>query len=93
MAIATDCNPGSSPICSIRFAMSLAANLFHLTPEECLAGVTREAAKALGIESKGTLEIGKDADIAIWDINHPNELTYWIGINPLSKLIIAGEMI
>lgn len=94
MAIATDCNPGSSPICSIRFAMTLAANLFQLTPEECLAGVTREAAKALGIENKkGTLEIGKDADIAIWDINHPNELTYWVGFNQLSNLIIKGKVI
>ena len=74
--------------------MTLAANLFQLTPEECLAGVTREAAKALGIENKkGTLEMGKDADIAIWDINHPNELTYWIGFNQLSNLIIKGKVI
>jgi imidazolonepropionase len=56
--------------------------------------VTREAAKALGLENKkGTLEIGKDADIAIWDINHPNELTYWIGFNQLSNLIIKGKVI
>ena len=92
MAIATDCNPGTSPLCSIRLAMSLASNLFQLTPEECLAGVTREAAKALGIKNtKGTLETGKVADIAIWDINHPNELSYWMGLNQLFTLIIGGK--
>ena len=92
MAIATDCNPGTSPLCSIRLAMSLASNLFKLTPEECLAGVTREAAKALGIKNtKGTLETGKVADIAIWDINHPNELSYWMGLNQLFALIIGGK--
>ena len=92
MAIATDCNPGTSPLCSLRLAMALASNIFKLTPEECLAGVTKEAAKALGIESsKGSLIEGKQADIAVWDINHPNELSYWLGLNQLSALYIKGQ--
>lgn len=92
LAIATDCNPGTSPICSIRAAMNLASVLFHLTPEECLAGVTRNAAMALGLEQDiGTLEVGKRADIAVWDIGHPRELSYWLGLNQLSELLIAGQ--
>ena len=91
IAIATDCNPGSSPICSLRTTMALATSLFKLTPEECLAGVTRNAATALGLGSdRGTLEIGKRADLAIWDINHPQVLSYWIGSNELSELLVAG---
>ena len=92
IAIATDCNPGTSPLCSVREAMALACRLFRLTPEECLAGATREAALALGLhEDRGTLEAGKRADIAIWDIGHPRELSYWLGIRPLSGLLIAGR--
>ena len=92
MAVATDCNPGTSPLCSIRLAMTLASNTFNLTPEECLAGVTREASKALGATStKGTLEQGKQADIAVWDIDHPNELSYWLGLDQLSALYIKGK--
>ena len=92
MAVATDCNPGTSPLCSIRLAMALASNTFNLTPEECLAGVTREAAKALGAtNTKGTLEQGKQADIAVWDIDHPNELSYWLGLDQLSALYIKGK--
>lgn len=91
IAIATDCNPGTSPICSLRSAMNLASTLFHLTPEECLAGVTRNAAHALGLEQdRGTLEPGKRADIAIWEIGHPRELSYWMGLNQLQELLIAG---
>ncbi|MDH3614007.1 MAG: imidazolonepropionase [Gammaproteobacteria bacterium] len=91
IAIATDCNPGTSPLCSIREAMALACRLFKLTPEECLAGVTREAALALGLDAdRGTLETGKRADIAIWDIDHPRELSYWLGVRPLSGLLISG---
>ena len=72
IAIATDCNPGTSPLCSLRLAMNLGTSLFHLTPEECLAGVTRNAAKALGLSSdRGTLEVGKRADIAEWDRTSP----------------------
>lgn len=92
VAIATDCNPGTSPLCSVREAMALACRLFKLTPEECLAGATREAATALGLDhDRGTLEIGKRADLAIWDIDHPRELSYWLGIRPLSGLLIAGR--
>jgi len=89
IAVATDCNPGTSPICSIRTAMILAARQFRLTPEECLAGVTRVAAKALGLNDRGTLETGKRADIAIWDVSHPRELAYWIGTPQLSELLLA----
>lgn len=89
IAVATDCNPGTSPICSIRTAMMLASRQFRLTPEECLAGVTRVAATALGLNDRGTLEIGKCADIAIWDVSHPRELAYWIGTPQLSQLLLA----
>jgi imidazolonepropionase len=94
IAVATDCNPGTSPLCSLRTAMSLAASLFGLTPEECLAGVTREGARALGLEhDRGTLEPGKRADIAVWKISHPRDLTYWLGVNELSDLFIGGREI
>ncbi len=92
IAIATDCNPGTSPICSLRATMNLARALFHLTPEQCLAGVTRNAAYALGLaHDRGTLEVGKRADIAIWDIGHPHELSYWMGLNELTELLVAGQ--
>ena len=92
IAVATDCNPGTSPVCSLRSAMTLATDLFGLTPEECLAGVTRNAALALGLDhDRGTLETGKRADLAIWDISHPRELSYWIGLNQLSELIVGGQ--
>jgi imidazolonepropionase len=72
--------------------MTLAADLFQLTPEECLAGVTRNAAHALGlIHDRGTLEIGKRADLAVWDIAHPRELSYWIGLRQLHELFVAGS--
>lgn len=89
IAIATDCNPGTSPICSLRTTMMLAARQFKLTPEECLAGTTRAAAKALGLDDRGTLEAGKRADIAIWDISHPRELAYWVGTPQLAELLLA----
>ena len=92
IAVATDCNPGTSPICSLRSAMMLASRLFRLTPEECLAGTTRHAAKALGLlADRGTLEIGKRADIAIWDISHPRELAYWTGTPQLAELLTGGQ--
>ncbi len=92
IAIATDCNPGTSPMCSLRTAMMLACRLFRLTPEECLAGATREAARALGLAAdRGTLEIGKRADLAIWDISHPRELAYWTGTPQLAELIAGGH--
>jgi imidazolonepropionase len=73
--------------------MMLASRLFGLTPLECLAGTTREAARALGLaDDRGTLETGKRADIAIWDIEHPRDLTYWGGTPQLSELLLADRM-
>lgn len=92
IAIATDCNPGTSPLASMRDAMALACRLFGLTPQECLAGATREAASALGLgRDRGTLEVGKRADLAVWDVDHPRDLGYWLGRNVLSGLFIAGR--
>ncbi len=91
IAIATDCNPGTSPLCSMPEAMALASRVFRLTPAECLAGATREAARALGLlEDRGTIEKGKRADLAIWNIGHPRELSYWLGRTPLEELLIEG---
>ena len=92
MAVATDCNPGTSPMTSLLLAMNMAATLFRMTVEECLAGVTREAARALGMAAQvGALEVGKSADMAIWDIEHPAELVYRLGFNPLHRRIWKGE--
>jgi imidazolonepropionase len=93
IAVASDCNPGTSPICSLRIAMMLAARQFRLTPSECLAGATRSAALALGLDDRGTLEPGKRADLAVWDIGHPRELAYWIGTPQLAELIVGGQTI
>ena len=91
IAVATDCNPGTAPVCSLRAAMNLASALFRLTPEECLAGVTRNAAHALGLAHElSTLEVGKRAVIAEWDIGHPRDLSYSFGVNQLTELMIAG---
>ena len=91
IAVASDCNPGTSPICSLRTAMMLAARQFRLTPEECLAGATSVAARALGLDDRGTLEPGMRADIAVWDISHPRELAYWVGTPQLSDLLLADS--
>lgn len=92
MALATDCNPGTSPLTSLLLTMNMGATLFHLTVEECLAGVTREAARALGrLDTIGTIEVGKQADLAIWNIESPAELVYRIGFNPLHRRIWNGE--
>lgn len=90
IAIATDCNPGSSPMTSLLLAMNMACTLFRLTPEEALAGTTRVAAQALGLEDRGVLAAGMRADIAIWDAEHPAELSYRIGFNPLHHRIFGG---
>ena len=88
IAIATDCNPGTSPLTSLLLTMNMACTLFRLTPEEALAGATREAARALGLQDEiGTLTPGKRAEIAIWNVTHPAELSYRIGFNPLHKLV------
>lgn len=92
MAIATDCNPGSSPLTSMLLAMSMAATFFGLTVDECLAGATREGARALGMLDKvGTLEAGKRCDLAIWNIEKPAELVYRIGFNPLHARVWKGR--
>jgi imidazolonepropionase len=93
MALATDNNPGSSPLTSLLLAMNMAATLFGMTVEECLAGVTREAAKALGMADEiGTLTVGTKADLAIWSIERPAELVYRMGFNPLYQRVINGVM-
>lgn len=92
MAIATDCNPGTSPLTSMLLAMNMAATLFSMTVEECVAGATREAARALGLlDETGTLEPGKWADLAIWDVGSPAELVYRIGFNPLHRRVWRGQ--
>lgn len=91
IALATDANPGSSPLTSLLLVMNMACTLFRMTPEEALAGVTRNGARALGLLGKtGTLEQGKLADIAIWDVREPAELSYRIGFNPLHRRIYRG---
>lgn len=89
MAVATDCNPGSSPLASLLLAMNMACTLFRLTPEEALAGATREAARALGLDDAGRIAPGLRADLAIWDAAHPAELAYRIGFNPLAERVFS----
>jgi len=92
IAIATDCNPGTSPLTSLLLAMNMAATFFRLTVVECLAGVTREAARALGRQNQaGSLEPGKACDLAIWDVEQPAELVYRIGFNPLHARVWRGQ--
>jgi imidazolonepropionase len=92
IAIATDCNPGSSPLTSLLLTLNMACTLFALTPDETLLGVTRNAAKALGLQREiGTLEAGKRCDLAIWEIDRPAELAYRIGFNPLWRRVRNGQ--
>jgi imidazolonepropionase len=91
IALATDCNPGSAPLTSPLLAMNMAATLFRLTVDECIAGFTREGARALGRADIGTLEAGKACDLAIWDIERPAELVYRMGFNPLHARIWRGQ--
>ena len=93
MAVGTDWNPGSSPLGSVLLAMNMACTLFRLTPEEALAGTTREAARALGLRDQGTVTAGLRADLAIWDVTDPAELSYRIGINPLHARIWGGKIL
>lgn len=92
MALATDANPGSSPMTSLLLALNMGATLFRMTPEECLRGVTQNGAKALGLPDRGTLVAGQRADLAVWDIETPAELSYRIGFNPLYKRIYGGAL-
>lgn len=94
MAIATNLNPGTSPLASIRLMMNMACILFRLAPAEALAGVTREAAKALGKgDELGIIAPGRKADLCLWDIDHPAELSYQVGTTPLKHRIISGEVL
>ena len=93
MAVATDCNPGSSPCTSLLLALNMACTLFGLTPEEALAGATRNAAQALGLQQQvGTLEAGKSADFALWRIDRPAELSYGLGANPCVGVVHRGRI-
>jgi len=92
IALATDCNPGTAPLSSILLVLNMGATLFRLTVDECLAGVTRNAARALGLaDETGTLAAGKSCDLAIWDIERPAELVYRMGLNPLHARIWRGQ--
>jgi imidazolonepropionase len=92
IALSTDCNPGSSPTTSLLLMLNMACTLFNMTPEEALAGVTRNGARALGLQDRiGTLEQGKDADFVLWDITEPAELAYHMGFNPLRRVIRHGK--
>ncbi len=92
MAVATDCNPGTSPVTSLPLMMNMACTLFGLTPDEALAGATRHAARALGLADRGTLAVGQRADIALWEVEVPAELAYRIGGNACTGVIRAGRV-
>jgi imidazolonepropionase len=92
MAVATDANPGSSPMTSLLLAMNMASTLFCMTPQEALAGTTCNAARALGLSDRGTIAAGKRADLAVWNAAHPAELAYRIGFNPLHQRIFGGQL-
>nr|WP_225563035.1 imidazolonepropionase [Rhodanobacter sp. DHG33] len=89
MAVATDCNPGTSPLLSLRLAANMACTLFRLTPEEALRAITVDAARALGLDDRGTLAVGQRADLVRWNAKHPAELCYWIG-GSLARTIYRG---
>ena len=93
IAIATDLNPGSSPVNSLLTTMNMACVLFGLTPEEALLGVTANAARALGLTDRGTIAVGQKADLILWDAKRPGDLSYPLGFNPLSAVIKNGELI
>jgi imidazolonepropionase len=94
LAVASDCNPGTSPCASLLLAMNMARRLFGLTSDEVLRGVTRNAARALGMHAeRGSIEPGRAADFAVWSIDSPDELGYWAGFNPCSMVVKAGEIV
>ncbi len=91
MAVATDLNPGSSPLASLPLAMNMACTLFGLTPEEALLGTTAHAARALGLADRGRIAPGLCADLCLWEADHPAELAYRIGATPLHTRIVGGQ--
>jgi imidazolonepropionase len=91
IAIATDCNPGSSPCSSLLLMLNMACTLFRLTPQEALAGVTRHAAQALGLHDRGVLSAGMRADFVLWDVREPAQLAYALGANPCIQTIYQGQ--
>ncbi|HPF45270.1 MAG: imidazolonepropionase [Alphaproteobacteria bacterium] len=93
MAVATDSNPGSSPVLSLKLMINMASTIFGLTPEEALAGVTKNAAKALGLSDRGLLKAGLRADMVLWDISHPAELAYQVGGSPVLSVIKNGNVV
>jgi imidazolonepropionase len=93
IAIATDHNPGSSPVLSLLLMIHMACTLFRLTPEQALRGATVNAARALGLADRGTLTSGQRADFVVWDLEHPNELAYWLGRNACQRVVAGGEEI
>ena len=94
LAVASDCNPGSAPGASLLLAMHMARRSFGLTSEEVLQGVTRHAARALGLErARGSLTAGRAADFAVWSIDSPDELGYWVGFNPCSMVVKDGAIV
>lgn len=94
MAVATDANPGSSPVTSILLAANMACNLFGLSPAESLAGITRNAAQALGLQNSiGTIEVGKMADLVVWDVDSPAEIVYGLGHNPSTEVLKSGQLV
>jgi imidazolonepropionase len=92
IALATDCNPGTSPLTSPLLTLNMGCTLFRMTPEEALAGMTRNGARALGLTDRGTIAAGQRADLAIWSVKHPAELAYRIGFNPLHSRIFGGSL-
>jgi imidazolonepropionase len=93
MAIATDCNPGTSPLLSLRLAAGMACTLFRLTPQEALRGITVNAARALGLHDRGTLAQGQRADLVIWNVREPAALCYWIGGALVRAVLVGGESV
>lgn len=90
LAVASDHNPGTSPGLSLLLAAHMACTFFRLTPLESVAGITHQAARALGLHDRGTLQAGQRADLAVWALEHPNELTYWFGHNPCLRVVVGG---
>ena len=91
IAVSTDCNPGTSPCTSLLLMLNMACTLFRLTPQEALAGVTRHAASALGLQDRGVLAAGKRADFVLWDVQRPAQLSYALGANPCVRIVYQGE--